>query len=218
MNRRTLITRVGLAIVVVGVLIAATLYLLEYLSWKNVSLNLSPDTQSVIIYHDNGDKDHDSDLVEAARLSASGTVRLKTGAYTAVPSGEKVASTQINFTVANDMSVDITPYYSDEYLAKMFSGEIAGINALLSAKYPFVAKNYTVESGRFYHTGDWYVTTLYNSSPEPGDGVDIYAAIFHKTGSTWSIVNTPSLVFTYANFSSVPKDIVDSANRQLYDL
>ena len=119
--------------------------------------------------------------------------------------------------VRNDESVPIDPYYSTQYLATAFSSELPHIKAALSSKYPSLGSNYTIDTGTFYHYGDWYSTTFYNAAPNPGDGVDIYGVILHKVGETWDITGTPNLVFNYAANPSIPKDIVDSTNHLVND-
>lgn len=216
-TRKTLLKTLIL-LIVLGILVGGVIGIMEYLSWKNVTFTLSPSTKSATVYYSAKDPDHDSDLVKAGAVDTSSTIRLKVGSYVVVPSGDNISDTPIAFEVKGDSTVTVDPYYSEDYLSKAFAGEIEDIDNALHTKYPFTTTSYVVETGRFYHFGDWYATTLYKSSPEPGEGVDIYGVILHKTDGKWAVVDKPDIVFTYTANPSIPTDIVDSANQFLYNL
>lgn len=215
---RPILVKIIVLLIVLGTLIGGLMGTQEYLSWKNVTFTLSSGTKSVTIYYSEQNPDHVSDLDKAATVDASSTIRLKVGSYIAIPNGDSIANTPIVFEVKDARTVNIDPYYSDDYLTTTFAGEIDTINKVVDAKYPIIATKYVIETGRFSHFGDWYATTLYNSSPEPGEGVDIYGVILHKTDGEWVVVGKPEIVFTYTANPDIPRDVVDSTNRFIYDL
>lgn len=216
-SKKTIMKVVG-ALIVVGLLAVGIFSLLDYLSWKNVTFTLSSNTTSAVIYYANYDEDGTSDAYKVTSIDSSSTIRLKTGSYVAVPSGEKVSSAQIEFTVKDDTSITIDPYYSESYLSSVFQGEVSNITTAVTAKYPAVTTDYVFGDGQFYHFGDWYATTLYNASPAPGEGVDIYGVILHKVDGKWVIATTPNIVFTYKDDAAVPRDIIDAANQLVNNL
>lgn len=211
------VIRVIVALLILGAVIGAISGTLYYLSWKDVTFNLSANTKSLIVYSKNDDEDYSSDTYKITSIDTSSTVRLRTGSYVAVPTGDTISNAAIAFSINGDTTVDINPYYSDEYLSKAFSGELNSINTAITTKYPIIASNYTLGDGKFYHFGDWYATILYNSNPDPGDGVDVYGIILHKVGDSWEVSAPPSIVFTYANSPSLPRDIIDLSNGLVND-
>lgn len=215
MINKKLLVRIALALGTVVLLVGGVLLVMDILSWKKVTITLSFATKSVIIYHTNSDEDYNSDTYKVTTVDSSSTVKLKTGSYIAKPSGDNISSSLLPFTVTGDTSVPITPYYSEEYLSKAFQGELTGISAALSSKYPEIAQDYTIETGRFYHFGDWYAATLYAANPEPGAGVDIYGVILHNVDGQWIVASKPGIVFTYTDNSSIPKDIISLVNQQV---
>lgn len=203
----------------IGIIIAGVFGALYYLSWKNVTFTLSSNTKSVTVYYANSEEGEarPPDSYIAASIDAPSTIRLRTGSYIAIPNGDMISSATIPFNVSGDMTIHIDPYFSDKYLSEAFTGELGSIHDAITAKYPVTANNYTLGDGRFYHFGDWYSTILYNSNPGPGDGVDVYGVILHKTNGSWEVSATPSIVFTYANNQSIPRDIIDLSNGLIND-
>ena len=204
------------------ILTGGILFVIDWLSYRNVRFNLSSDTKSIAVYSvgyyetqsEEGDLDGQDSL---GKLQSSGTLRLKTGDYYVVPSGDRTSSEAIKIQLKDDTeSIDIKPYYSEDYLASAFSDQIADINSVISDKYSSIISNYTIDEGKFYHYGDWYGTTLYNEPTREG-GSDTYGVILHKVDGAWQIAATPEMVFRYSDHKDVPADIIDAVNRSVND-
>lgn len=227
MNKKLIITLSAafLGIVAIGI---GSVMLIEYLSWKTIQFNLSAGTSSIKIYdavsidelnnqyidETGGDEEAEvSNLL--ATINGSGTARLKEGRYYVVPSGDTIANDIIAVDIKNDTSaVSIAPYSSSDYLFETHSQEIPAIQSVIKNEFPSVAKGYSIAQGVFYHTGEWYSTTLHDSSPYAMlHGYDTYGVILHKEDGAWKVAARPSIVFSYSDNRSIPEDIVDAVNR-----
>lgn len=211
--RTAIITLVAVGIVV------GILSLLEYLSWKNISLKLSSATQSVTIYSSDPDAASATNTSSVASRSGSGDVRLKPGTYYVIPSGENVVDTPIKIAITSDTtSVTIEPYLTPAYLATELSTEVPIAQSVIKTAYAQIIGKYALDPGTFYHQGDWYTTTLRDTSPSGSGGVDIYGVIMKKVDGTWKIAATPALLFSYSDHKDIPADVIDSINRAVNSL
>lgn len=219
---RTVIKKVILVLIVATVLIGGVMFILDWLSYKNVTFNLSSDTKSIIVYNEDQfetyrESDGNSSVANSGALKSSGVLRLKTDNYHVIPTGDNISSDAIKVKVDdNTESVDINPYYSENYLSNNFSDQVPDINTVISDKYIKIIANYTIENGEFYHYGDWYGTTLYNEPTAEG-GSDTYGIILHKVDDKWNIVTTPQIVFRYSDHKDIPSDIIDAVNQNVND-
>ncbi len=221
---KTFIKKVVAGLVTAGLLIAAGLLLLDWLSYRTVKFTLSPETTSIVVYSTdqyqayNSGESADTDAAgNSGELKSTGVLRLKVGTYQVIPAGDKVSDSAIKIEVKGDTdTVDIKPYYSTDYLDEHFSDQIPAINSVIADKYNNIIANYVIEDGRFYHNGDWYGTTLYNQ-PTRGAGSDTYGVILHRVDGTWQIAATPELLFRYSDHTDIPRDILDAVNQSAND-
>lgn len=232
MNKKRVIQ---LSVAVLGVIavIVGIVLLVEFLSWKTIQFTLSPQTSSIKIYDsvlldkenneyidEGGNEDSVKTPTLVATLTGSGTARLKEGRYYVVPSGETIASDVITIDIqTTTTNIAINPYNSSEYLFKTYSSELPAVYASIKKAYPLANKGYEIAKGVFYHSGEWYSTSLHdNSSYASLHGYDTYGVILHKENNVWKVVAGPNLVFSYAGTSSIPADIVDATNRYISGL
>lgn len=200
---------IAVAIVVAGVMLA-----FDYFSYRAVTFKLSSETSSVSIYPSSYIDNSDSAAKLITQREGSGTIRLKPGSYSAVPRGENVTSTPIAITVTSATSdIVIDPYFTNSYLSGQLSNEIPSINTIIMQKFPQIEQGFTLKTGTFFGHGDWYIVSCTPSSTQAGKGVDVYTLIVKKAGDSWSVVAGPSIVFTYSDNSSIPKDVIQMANQ-----
>lgn len=212
--KKTIITA-SIVLVVMGLVVWGSLALLEFLSWKTITFNLSSETKAITLYSTSSVADGENSPQVASR-EGTGTLRLKTGTYYAIPSGDDVADTSIPVIVSADTTeVNINPYYSEEYLAKSYTNELPAINSVIERKYKNIISQYTLKTGSFYHFGNWYSATLQKNSVEQGEGVDIYGIILRKENDTWNIVAPPKIVFAYKDYRSIPADVLYATNQSI---
>lgn len=219
---RTVIKRIILVLIAAAVLIGGVMFMLDWLSYKNVTFNLSSDTKSITVYSEDQyetfrESEGSSSVANSGTLKSTGILRLKADTYHVIPTGDSISPDAIKVGVDdNTESVDINPYYSENYLANNFSDQIPDINTVISDKYSKIIANYTIESGKFYHYGDWYGTTLYNEPTAEG-GSDTYGIILRKVDNKWNIVTTPQIIFRYSDHKNIPEDIIDAVNQNVND-
>lgn len=218
----TIIKKTILALIAAAILVSGVLLLLDWMSYRNVTFNLSSETKSIAIYDEDQyelyrESDRSSVVPESRTLQATGALRLKLGTYYVVPIGDNISTDTIKVSVDdNTDSIDINTYYSEDYLTSNFSDQIPEINTTISNKYSKIIASYTIENGRFYHYGDWYGTTLY-SEPTREGGSDTYGVILHKVDGAWQVVATPEIVFRYSDHNDIPADIIDAVNQNVND-
>ncbi len=219
---RATIKKFAIVLVAAAIVVCGILFAVDWLSYKNVVFNLSSETKSITVYDADqyefySASNGDSSAANSGTLKATGQLRLKVGDYYVVPTGDTISLDAIKVQVDDDgTSIDIKPYYSEDYLASAFSDQIATINTVVSDTYPTIISGYTIKDGTFYHYGDWYGTTLYNE-PTREDGSDTYGVILHKVDGAWQIAATPELVFRYSDHKDIPTDIIDLVNRSAND-
>lgn len=219
MPLKTKLLRIAIITLVAIGIVVGILLLVEYLSWKNINLKLSSATQSATIYSSDPDAASATNTSSVASRSGSGDVRLKPGAYYVIPSGENIVDTPIKITIAGDTtSVAIEPYRTPAYLATELSAEVPIAQSVIKNTYAQIISNYTLDTGTFYHQGDWYTTTLRDASPSGSGGVDTYGVIMKKVSGTWKIAATPALLFSYSDHKDIPADVIDSINRAVNSL
>jgi flagellar basal body-associated protein FliL len=205
MNKK-LITTVVVAITVLAVATGAAIY---FLSFRTVSFVLKkPDITATVFSAD--DKEQKNKLVE---LRQNGTLRLQEGNYAIVPSGN-YDTTPIYFSVKDrDMTVEVDPSLSEEYLAEKLSEELPAINSALRAALGATLSDFDINEGKLYKEGQWYATSLAQKSPGPGSQGDVYHAVLYKKDDTWTLIGKPQIVLTKYNVANVPVDILQDANR-----
>ena len=213
--RRTLIV---FALIIIAMIVSFSV--VEYLSWKNVSFNLSKETDSIKIYSkDDYSNDGDGmDIPALGELKGSGSVKLKVGSYYVSPTGDDVSGRLLEIEVKNDTSfVEIKPYYSEEYLSTAFSNDIKTIKEIMQSKYASSINDYRIDNGVFYRYGDWYGTSIFK---EPGSGgvPNIYGVILHKVDNRWVVAAPPKMVYSYSEYKSIPADVIDSVNQYVNGL
>ena len=206
-----------LSIIFIGciLLLVGAFYAVDYLSYKSIQFNLSSNVAAATIYQP-PEGGSDKEDVKITTLEASSKVRLKPGNYYAVPEGENISTEHIPFEVTDSVKkIDIDPFYSASYLAEHFSNEIPAIHHVISEAYGHLDREVTIQNGTFYHFGEWYSATLFLEETEAREGVDMYAVIMKRSGSTWEIAARPQLLFAYETYPNIPRDILNATNRTL---
>lgn len=205
---------VTITLIVLGLIIGAGYGVAYYLSFKKVGITIDKPNITADIYQGATDSESGPTGVKTVTIHGSTTLSLQPGAYTVVIINSKnIAPTYLTFTVAGkDMSVDVNPSYSTEYLASLLPSRQAAINSTLMAKYPQLS-NFTINKGALYDDGTWYGTTLIQSA-QAGNNGDVYRTILHFVNNTWTIVAAPALVLSTSDNKSVPLTILQDLDSQ----
>lgn len=221
MNRKLIIT-IALAVIGIVLVVLGVFLIIDSLSWKNVNFKLSPTTKAISIRDRSFIQSVEAEAIDnesyITTLTGSGSLRLKTGTYYITPEGDDVSNEEIVVEIKNETTeIDINPFYSDSYLARTNSSEVSIINDVIKQGISKKIEDAKIGNGQFYHFGDWYSTTLHDNSMDAlsRNGYDMYGVILQKQKGVWVIVAQPKLLYKYADYSNIPKDIIDLANQMV---
>lgn len=212
-------TKQILIIVMTVIAIVLVFFTINHFLFKlRVSVNLSEDTDSVMLYSATEGK-LDESKPPLVTIDQSKFIRIYPGDYIVKPVGDNISNDPINVTISRDSSIiNIDPFLSDNQLSTRFKSEIPEINSVLNTEYnDLIDENFLdgkfAVVGKFYHFGDWYSTFIY---PKEIDSrtftTDTYSVILHKEGG-WKIAAPPKIVHSYKDYPEIPIDIIDKANR-----
>lgn len=214
MNRKYTTRLIIIGIIVLGLIGAGFAY--QYFSsFRKVTFTVKQTGLSADIYRRDPNTEESNNDVKMGTVKNGETLSLRPDKYYAVPTDTKYDNAQISFTVADkDMSVDINPGFSSNYLASILAAELPAINSVIAAKYTSILPDYTVNSGKLYLDGSWYGTTITQKSPGPGQLGDVYRTVLHKVNGKWQFAATPALVLTAPDHTDIPNDILVDLNKQ----
>jgi len=204
MNKNPLIILLTtLVLVLVGIGI-----LFYYQSFKNVTLNFKQPELSVTIYQ----KVSKDKQAEVGKFTESGQVRLQSGTYTVVPSGNLYSPEPIEFKVEKeDITIDVNPNFSSSYRKSLLAEQLSTIKSVIVSAYPDVIDGFVINDGEIYEQGQWYATTLVQKAQGSDEG-DVYRMVLKKENDKWKIVARPALVLSIKTYPNIPKDILSSVN------
>lgn len=214
MNRKYTTRLIIISIVVIGLIGAGFAY--QYISsFRKVTFNVKQTGLSADIYQRNPNSEESDSDTKMGTVKNGEVLSLRPAKYYAVPTDTKYDNAQISFTVADkNISVDVNPGFSSNYLASILAAELPAINSLITTKYASILSGYTVNSGKLYLDGSWYGTTITQKSPGPGQLGDVYRTVLHKVNGAWRFAATPALVLTAPEHTDIPKDILVDLNKQ----
>ncbi len=197
--------RFFLTIIALLILLFAGLGVHYLLSLRKVTLNLDEQTDEVTVYTSR-------DKV-VKQLSSDGRLLLKEGEYYVIPTGANIAPDKISFSVTNqDMTIDIQPAYTKDFLANLLKNEVSAIEAAIVKKYPSALKDYTLAQGSLYARGEWYGALLKPKIRDIREQKDPYRIILHKNDGMWEVVRRPEYSLSSSRYSEVPIDILRKVN------
>ncbi|TAH36627.1 hypothetical protein EYC59_00420 [Candidatus Saccharibacteria bacterium] len=216
MNKKKLVL---LAILVV-ILVTGLLVFRQYkISFQKVTINInnSSSTVRVGLYERKDIEGEPQKTGEELQTITSGeTFKLKKGMYVLVPKGEQLDPTPIRLTVqATPVNLTLDIPYTQEYLQQLLTSESAAIQTAITAKYPTLTKDYTLNPGLLYHRGEWYGTTIDNKiGPENNRFGDTLRLVLQKKDGQWVVLSTPpEILLSAPNYPQVPVDFLRIINQ-----
>jgi len=192
-------------------LIIAGVFINYLLSFKNVSFTLNSDVSSISIYK----KDNYNSKKDPTKLTSSQSIRLQTGDYIIIPSGDKISTNQIVTSITKNTDIIINPDYSESYLKLLQPSTQIIINTILTEKYPEIISNYKITNDSLYIKGEWYGGLLENKKSSDNSKKDVFRFIAHKDNGVWQLVSYPELVLNKNTYKTVPISIVNIVNSLL---
>lgn len=205
MNIRRIIIIIVAAIVgIIGVSLVS-----YFLSFHKVSVTIGGDFKVGI---------YDTNNKLKVSLAKTGDTYLQNGDYQFIPSGEKINTSSIAFTVKDkDISKTIDPDYSIEYLAQLLADQKPSIQSVLTSAYAPIISGFKVGDGQLVQKGEWYITTLTKIVATSTQSNDVYRTILKYSDKTWKIVIPPTLTIGYIGNKDVPGGVIDKANSLIGD-
>lgn len=149
-------------------------------------------------------------------ITSNTTLKLKKGIYVLVPKGDNLDTKWINFTLANTpktITLDIP--YSEDYLIKQVTSELAELNNVITSANPFISILYDIQRGQLYGKAEWYGTTLTpkNDFSENRNG-DVLRVLLHRENNKWVLLSDPpKIILSAPNFPNVPLDVLEAINK-----
>lgn len=201
--------RIIAAIISIILVIGVALGIRELLRYHTLSFTFSSTVSSIDIYEDieNSDKPN-----VTARLSSSGSARLKEGQYYLIPKGNNIAQDKINFSVSKDETIAIDPSYSLQYLGSLAAAEQPAILSLLNKQYPTTMTTYEIDSVTLYQKGEWAGVLLTPKGMDRQNPSSYYRAVIQKMNGVWKVISSPQVVLTLDNTPGVPRSILIAIN------
>lgn len=148
---------------------------------------------------------------EVATISRPQIIKLQEGPYVAVIKSDKYLPTKIPFFVNKEgIKIVISPELSEKGLDELAKKESPAIKVAVAKDVTkFDSSVDTISDIAVYIDGSWASAVLIK------DGVpaDNYHVVLQKTDNSWKVVTTPSIVLTAAKYKTIPKDVLDSANK-----
>jgi hypothetical protein len=215
MSRKNTILFIVAGIIAIA-LIAGGFAYKYYMSFHTVTINVQANDLTVDVYkqQDGVDEQDAGSGVKQGAVKGTGTLSLQAGNYFILPEGGKYDTTAISFAVADkNMSVEVNPNFSEEYLASLLKQELPAIQAVITAKYPIATSNFALNDGKLYGDGTWYGTTLVQHA-DVGNNGDVYRTVLHKVNNVWQFAATPELILGAPYHKDIPISILTDLNGQ----
>lgn len=194
-----------ITILIIIILIIVGVVTYNYInSFHNVSFYFEQNNSKVEIYN-NKYKIINSFKSNTFNLS------LEKGEYYYKVIGDKYSSVTYPFKVIDKSEkINITPDYSDSYLALLLVNEKDDILNNLNNTYSKIIDNYKISNERLFKRGEWFGATI--DKKTNNNFTDTYKVIFHKVNNKWEMVRYPEIVLTKYNYPDVPIEILNSLN------
>jgi hypothetical protein len=207
---------------IIAFLVASALVISGMLLWRHaasspaVRFSVRPSTLTADIYQLNLSIAEDTDGKRVRSVHNGQQVRLRKGAYYAIVKDAHYDPSHIAFDVTDSTTtVTINPSYSASYLSQLLKKERASLAEVITAKYPAVATDFTLVSGKLYLDGTWYGAKVMKTAVSRStEGNDVYSLVLHKVNGTWQFAATPQIVLTAPENPGIPQSILDDLSEQ----
>lgn len=100
-------------------------------------------------------------------------------------------------------------------LDALLKAEQPTITSVLTATYPKITTDYTINPGRLYDQGQWYGTTLTYTGSDSMNR-DTLRVLLQKKNGIWTIrTHPPEPLLSTIEFPDVPKSVLQSINKAI---
>lgn len=100
-------------------------------------------------------------------------------------------------------------------LKEKLQSELPTIMSVMTAAYPKITTDYTVNTGQLFDEGQWFGTTLTYRGTD-SDNRDTLRVLLQKKNGVWVLRTTPPrLILSAKEFPDVPKSILKTINKPI---
>lgn len=207
-NRKILIAA---AVAVILFFIAATI-ISNIASQKTVTLK--PANGITMTFGTASHEEEDAGIVEEIVKTSSEekTVRVKTGTYAVLYSGDGIKQTRELIELVEDTTITPPkPRYTDERLTSMLQKERPTIETALRANSK--TATYSTEGDQLYQDGTWFAARLVPANRQTQDALVV---IMQKVNDTWKVAAQPDITLYIGDYPKIPADIIRDINNRTY--
>ena len=159
----------------------------------------------------------DNTSSEVTTMEDTTTLTLDNGAYYYVPSGAKLAGDATTFDITNDTTFIVDPTYNLEALNTELEIQQTAIHNAIKQTYSLIGQNYTIQQGKLYNHGQWYITTLTDKRSSNRNPFDTYRIVALNENGVWRTMTKPELVLSAIDYPGIPKNILTAINAATTD-
>ncbi|RYX79398.1 hypothetical protein EON76_01595 [bacterium] len=181
---------------------------------SNVTFEFSQKDISVKLFKSLPDNNTSS---EVTTMEDTTTLTLDNGAYYYVPSGAKLAGDAVTFDITNNTTFIVDPTYGLEALNTELEIQQAAIHNAIKQTYSLIDQQFTIQQGRLYNHGQWYVTTLTDKRSSNRNPFDTYRIVVLNENDVWKTMTKPELVLSASDYPGIPKNVLSAANAATTD-
>lgn len=213
MKKIIIISAAVLSIIIIGIAITIRVITPEQNPTSNVTFRFSQNDISVKLFKNLPDNQSS----EITTMEETTTLVLDNGSYYYIPSGIKLAGGAVNFDITNDTQFVVDPTYSREVLNTELNLQQTTIHNTIKQTYSLIDQNYTIQQGKLYNHGQWYITTLTDKRATNRNPFDTYRIVALNENGTWQTVTKPELVLSAIDYPGIPKNILTAINAATTD-
>ncbi|OGL22523.1 hypothetical protein A2707_04330 [Candidatus Saccharibacteria bacterium RIFCSPHIGHO2_01_FULL_45_15] len=213
MKKIIIISAAILSIIIIGIAITIRVITPEQNPTSNVTFRFSQSDISVKLFKNLPDNQSS----EITTMEETTTLVLDNGSYYYIPSGIKLAGGAVNFDITNDTQFVVDPTYSREVLNTELNLQQTAIHNTIKQTYSLIDQNYTIQQGKLYNHGQWYITTLTDKRATNRNPFDTYRIVALNENGVWQTVTKPELVLSAIDYPGIPKNILTAINAATTD-
>lgn len=213
MKKIIIISAAILSIIIIGIAITIRVITPEQNPTSNVTFKFSQSDISVKLFKNLPDNQSS----EITTMEETTTLVLDNGSYYYIPSGIKLAGGAVNFDITNDTQFVVDPTYSREVLNTELNLQQTAIHNTIKQTYSLIDQNYTIQQGKLYNHGQWYITTLTDKRATNRNPFDTYRIVALNENGVWQTVTKPELVLSAIDYPGIPKNILTAINAATTD-
>lgn len=213
MKKIIIISFITIFVIIIAIAVTIRIITPEQNPTSNVTFEFSQNDISVKLFKSLPD----NQSTEITTMEDTTTLNLDNGSYYYIPTGLKLAGDVVNFDITNDTTFTVDPTYSLEVLNTELNLQQAAIHNAIKQTYSLIDQNYTIQQGKLYNHGQWYITTLTDKRATNKNPFDTYRIVALNENGVWQTMTKPELVLSAIDYPGIPKNILTAVNAATTD-